>query len=200
MPERSATRQLILEAVVTCIEKYGIDKVTTRRIATEAGTNIASINYHFRSKDELLSEALSMTITHMMEDVFAAIGDTARPFAAVLADVVFYLLDGSRQFPGVSRAHLYRAVIQGDHRSVSARAIVKVFDRLAQRAVREFPDKSPKELRLVLSQIMSSIMFFMLDRSFFPIAREYLPVSSKNARTLADFYTRQFMVGVPTLG
>ena len=39
-------RQLILEAVVTCIEKYGIDKLTTRRIAEAAGTNVASINYY----------------------------------------------------------------------------------------------------------------------------------------------------------
>lgn len=200
MPDRTATRRLILEAVVTCIEKYGVDKVTTRRIATEAGTNIASINYHFRSKDELLAEALSMTITHMMEDVVAAIDDTARPFDAVLADVIFYLLDGSRQFPGISRAHLYQAVIQGNHESVSAKAIVKVFERLVQRAVREFPDRNPRALRLLLSQMMASIMFFMLDRAFFPIPREFQPVTSKNARALADFYTQQFQVSVPILG
>jgi AcrR family transcriptional regulator len=199
MPERSATRRLILEAVVACIEKYGIDKLTTRRIAAEAGTNIASINYHFRSKDELLAETLSMTITHMLEDVATAIDDTARPFADVLADVIFYLLDGSRQFPGISRAHLYQAVIQGDHASVSARAMVKVFERLVQRAVREFPDKNPKELRLVLSQMMSSIMFFMLDRDFFPVPREFQPVTAKSARALADFYTRQFEVTLPAL-
>jgi AcrR family transcriptional regulator len=200
MPDRSATRRLILEAVVTCIERYGIDKLTTRRIASEAGTNIASINYHFRSKDELLAEALSMTITHMLEDVSAAIDDLTRPFDLVLADVIFYLLDGSRQFPGVSRAHLYQAVIQGDHQSISAKAILKVFDRLVQRAVREFPEKSPRELRLVLSQLMSSIMFFMLDRNFFPLPREFQPVSPKNTRALADFYTRQFKVSMPVLG
>src|SRR5512140_2849807 len=114
MPEKTATRQLILEAVVTCIEKDGIDKVTTRKIAVEAGTNIASINYHFRSKDELMAEALSMTIKHMLEDVFVAIDDTQHSFEAALANVVFYILDGSRQFPGISRAHLYRAVMQGN--------------------------------------------------------------------------------------
>ncbi len=77
MAEKNATRRAILEAVVTCIEKYGIDKVTTRKIAVEAGTNIASINYYFRSKDELIEETLSMTIHHMMEDVFLAIDDAA---------------------------------------------------------------------------------------------------------------------------
>src|SRR5512140_2686421 len=134
MPEKTATRQLILEAVVACIEKYGVDKVTTRKIAAEAGTNIASINYHFRSKDELIEQTLTMTITHMMEDVFAAIDDQAKPFDEALADVLFYLLDGSRAFPGISRAHMYRAVVQGDRNSISSQAMIRVYERLAQRA------------------------------------------------------------------
>ncbi len=192
MAENSATRRLILEAVVACIEKYGIDKLTTRKIAVEAGTNIASINYHFRSKDELLAEALSMTIKHMMEDVFVAIDDVQQSFEITLGNVIFYLLDGSRQFPGVSRAHLYKAVVQRDRESVSAQAIVKVFDRLVQRAVHEYPAKDPRMLRLALAQILSSIMFTLLSPDFFPLPREYQLRSPKSARALAEAYTREF--------
>ncbi len=192
MPERSATRRLILEAAITCIDKFGIDKVTTRKIAVEAGTNIASINYHFRSKDELLSEALSMTINHMLEDVFLAIDDLQRPFETALSDILFYMLDGSLRFPGVSRAHLYQAVVQRDYNTISAQAMVKVFDRLAQRAVREYPAKSPHELRLLLSNVLSSVLFSLLTPDFFPLPREYRLSSSKNARHLADSYTQVF--------
>lgn len=192
MPEKNATRRLILEAVVTCIEKYGIDKVTTRKIAVEAGTNIASINYHFRSKDELMEEALSMTINHMMEDVFLAIDDVQQPFETTFKNVVIYFLAGSLHFPGVSRAHLYRAVVERDHKSISAQAMIRVFDRLAQRATREYPSKKPKELRFLLSEILSSILFSMLAPDFFPIPREYQLTSSKNARMLAESYTKQF--------
>ncbi len=193
MPEKTTTRRLILEAVVTCIEKYGIDKVTTRKIAQEAGTNIASINYYFRSKDELLDETLSMTINHMMEDVFAAIDDPQQSFEAALTNVLFYLLDGSRQFPGISRAHLYRAVIQNDRKSISSQAMIKVFDRVARRACQEYPHKDPKHIRLGTSQIMSSIMFALLAGDFFPMPREYQLTSAKNARLLAEAYARQFM-------
>jgi len=192
MPERSATRQLILEAVVTCIEKYGIDKLTTRRIAEEAGTNIASINYHFRSKDELVAETLSMTINHMLEDVFAAIDNAQQPFHAALTDVLFYLLDGTRKFPGISRAHLYRAVIQNDRASISAQAMLRVFDRLAKRAIREHPGKDPKRIRLAVSQVMSAIMFALLARDFFPLPREFQLTSSKNAHALAEAYAAEF--------
>ncbi len=192
MPEKTTTRRLILEAVVTCIEKYGIDKVTTRKIADEAGTNIASINYYFRSKDELIAETLSMTITHMMEDVFMTIDDAGQPFQQVLSNVVFYLLDGSRQFPGISRAHLYKAIVEQDKASISAQAMIKVFERLVQRAVREYPDKDPKQLRLALSQIFSSILLSFLSPGFLPLPREYQVTNSKKARLVADCYASQF--------
>lgn len=192
MPEKTDTRRLILEAVVTCIEKYGIDKVTTRKIAEEAGSNIASINYYFRSKDELIDETLSMTINHMMEDVIAAIDDAQQPFQGALTNVLFYMLDGSRKFPGISRAHLYRAVIQNDRASISSQAMIKVFERLVKRAVREYPDRDPKHLRLGISQIMSSIMFALLAGDFFPMPREYQLSSSKSARVLAEAYAHEF--------
>ncbi len=192
MAQKNATRQAILEAVVSCIEKYGIDKVTTRKIAVEAGTNIASINYYFRSKDELIEETLSMTIRHMMEDVITAIDDTQRPFDSALNEFLVYLIDGGRRFPGISRAHLYRAVVQQDKQSISAQAFVKVFDRLAQRAAKEYPSKSPKELRFALAQLLSSIMFFMLSPDFFPLPREYQFSNTKNTRALVDSYTKQF--------
>jgi AcrR family transcriptional regulator len=192
MPGKTTTRQLILEAVVTCIEKYGIDKVTTRKIALEAGTNIASINYHFRSKEELMSEALSMTIQHMMEDAFAAIDDEELPFDSALANVIFYLLDGSRQFPGVTRAHLYRAAVQREKDSISTKAMIGVFDRLCQRGVREYPSEDPHKIRFLISDIMSSIMFSLLAPAFFPLPREYQPTSPRNARVLANAYAQQF--------
>ncbi len=191
MSDKTGTRHLILEAVVACIEKYGIDKVTTRKIALEAGTNIASINYYFHSKDELLAEALSMTINHMLEDVFIAIDDLHLPFERMLANVFFYLLDGSLKFPGVSRAHLYKSVVERDRDSVSVRAMVKLFDRLSQRAAHEYPARAPQEIRLAVSQVLSSILFSMLAPDFFPLSREYRPTSPKNVRGLADSYAKR---------
>lgn len=192
MAEKNDTRRLIVEAVITCIEKYGIDKVTTRKIAVEAGTNIASINYYFRSKDELVNEALSLTINHMMEDVFLAIDDTQQPFDIVLHSVIYYFLSGSQKFPGVSRAHLYKAIVERDQQSISAQAMSRVYDRMAQRAVREYSSKDPKHVRFVISEIMSAILFSMLAPGFFPVPREYQLTGPKNARMLADGYVHLF--------
>ena len=85
--EKIPPRQLILTAVVTCIEKFGLDKLTTRKIAEEAGTNIASINYYFRTKEALVNEALSMSINHMMEDVRLSIGNKQQPFLEAFEEI-----------------------------------------------------------------------------------------------------------------
>jgi AcrR family transcriptional regulator len=193
MSEKNSTQQLILEAVVSCIEKFGIDKITTRKIAQEAGTNIASINYYFRSKDELLSAALSMTIHHMLEDVTKAIDDAQRPLEEVLESVFFYLLDGSLQFPGVSTAHLYKAITEKKYDSISAQALIKVFERLVERVMRDDSQRDPVETRLLLSQILSSIMFTMLAPNFFDVARKYQFTSTDHAKNLAVHYTKLFL-------
>ena len=193
MAEKTTTKQLILEAVVTCIEKYGIDKLTTRKIAEEAGTNIASINYHFRSKDELVAETLSMTIKHMMEDVYVAMDDTQGPFEKKLEDVFFYLLDGCLRFPGISTAHLYKAISEKQYDSIGARAIRDVFERLVEKAVKEYPDRDADEIRLRLSQIMASIMFSMLAPNFLSVAKKFQLTSPENARSLAISYVEIFL-------
>ncbi|MEW6093980.1 MAG: TetR/AcrR family transcriptional regulator [Chloroflexota bacterium] len=189
---KTSARQLILEAVATCIEKYGIDKLTTRKIAEEAGTNVASINYYFRSKDELVAEALMMTIRHMMEDVFVAIDEQDSPFQAVLEDVFFYLIDGATRFPGISTAHLYAAVVEKRYDSPGALAIVRVFERLVEGAMAEYPGKDPGQIRFLLSQVISAIMFAMLAPGFFPLPEKVQPLDEERCRAIAKSYAKTF--------
>ncbi len=193
MAEKSVTQQLILEAVITCIEKYGIDKVTTRKIAEQAGTNIASINYYFRSKDEVVSAALSLTINHMLGDVSAAIQDEQQSLAEVLENVFYYMLEGVLRYPGISTAHLYKAIMEKNYDSISAQALIKVFDQLADRITREEPKRDPVETRMLLSQILSAIMFSMLAPNFFKVAKKYQLTSPEHAKNLAAYYTKLLM-------
>jgi TetR/AcrR family transcriptional regulator, regulator of cefoperazone and chloramphenicol sensitivity len=196
VPQKTSTRKAILEATVNCIEKYGLDKLTIRRIAVEAGTNVASINYHFKSKDHLVSEAFSMTIKHMLQDVFAAIEEPAPAFDHVLVDVLFYLLDGGLRFPGISKAHLQRALNDSSRRTISAQAMVRVFDGLTQRAVLAYPAKTRADLRLRLSQILAGVMFTILKPDFFDLARQNRLTNSRQARALAESYARLFLSAI----
>jgi AcrR family transcriptional regulator len=190
--DKTPAQQLILEAVVTCIEKYGIDKLTTRKIAKEAGTNIASINYYFRSKEHLVSEALTMTINHMKQDVIAAIDEPGLPFQERLENVFFYLIEGGVRFQGITTAHLYSAVVEKRYDSPGAQGINEIFDQLAQRAALEYPQHKSEDIQFLLSQIFGSILFIMLAPNFFSLPQKYQPISPENCRGLAERFARIF--------
>jgi TetR/AcrR family transcriptional regulator, regulator of cefoperazone and chloramphenicol sensitivity len=190
--EKSPPRQLILGAVLTCIEKYGIDKVTTRKIAEEAGTNVASINYYFRTKEALVTEALSMALNHMLEDVNAAVEDREKSFLDILEDVLFYLIDGNIRFPGITTAHLYSAVFEKQSGSPGTKAINTVFEKLSERAAGEYPGKDTDELRFVLSQILASTMFMMLSPEFFISMGSLRMTDTKTSRVVVKRYRQMF--------
>jgi TetR/AcrR family transcriptional regulator, regulator of biofilm formation and stress response len=57
-PRGELRRAELLEAAIRLIGADGIDAVTHRAVAAEAGVPAASTSYYFRSKDELIHEAL----------------------------------------------------------------------------------------------------------------------------------------------
>lgn len=63
------TKELLLSAVIKLLnETENPADITARRIAAEAGVNLAMINYYFKSKDELLSVAVGKMIEVSAQD------------------------------------------------------------------------------------------------------------------------------------
>lgn len=52
-------RKQLIDATITCIAKVGISSTTLTAIAKEAGLSLGLVNFHFVSKDLLLSETLT---------------------------------------------------------------------------------------------------------------------------------------------
>jgi AcrR family transcriptional regulator len=167
MMKKNTTRQLILEAVIACIEKFGVDKVTTRKIAQEAGTNIASINYYFSSKDDLIQEALGMALQHMYEDLMEIIENRQKTFQETLHELLTYLLLGAQRYPRMVMAHIYPTVVEKQTGTPGEIVFSKIFAALLERASQDFPDKNPGDLRSSLDLCMTSMMFHMIAPSFF---------------------------------
>jgi AcrR family transcriptional regulator len=55
-PQHS-NREALVEGALRCLERLPPERITARAIAEEAGANLASIAYHFGSKDELVTTA-----------------------------------------------------------------------------------------------------------------------------------------------
>jgi TetR/AcrR family transcriptional regulator, regulator of biofilm formation and stress response len=53
-----AIRAAIIEATIRLIGREGVDGITHRAVAHEAGVSLSSTTYHFASRDEIVTEAL----------------------------------------------------------------------------------------------------------------------------------------------
>jgi len=62
-------RQDILEATLRLIGSGGVNSVTHRAVAQEAGVSLASTTYYFDSKSVLIEEALERMVARSTEDV-----------------------------------------------------------------------------------------------------------------------------------
>jgi AcrR family transcriptional regulator len=87
-------RQKLIEGAIECLRTQGYSRTTARDIAQAANANLASIGYHFGSKEALLNEAITRTCeewtTQMGEAAFAGevdspLGQMAASWVAMLA-------------------------------------------------------------------------------------------------------------------
>jgi AcrR family transcriptional regulator len=75
-PQRS-NREHLIEGTLRCLERLPPERITARAIAQESGANLASIAYHFGSKDNLVTEAAITGLDRWLEDIAAGLGDLA---------------------------------------------------------------------------------------------------------------------------
>jgi len=69
-------REDLLEGARRCLLEKGFARTTARDIVKESGTNLASIGYHYGSKDTLLAEAY-ISVVEGISDDFGAGGEAA---------------------------------------------------------------------------------------------------------------------------
>lgn len=69
-------REELLEGAAQCLYEKGFGRTTARDVVAASGTNLASIGYHFGSKDALLTEALMAATTAWGEELDQALTAT----------------------------------------------------------------------------------------------------------------------------
>ena len=100
------TKTRILDAAESLIMALGPEKASLRKITDEAGVNIAAINYHFGSKNNMISAIMERYLTPLstelhqsLDQVYAGV-DTENPeLEAVIRAYLVPLLDFSLKCP-----------------------------------------------------------------------------------------------------
>jgi AcrR family transcriptional regulator len=95
-PQRS-NRQPLIDGTLRCLENLPAEKITARAIAEESKANLASIAYHFGSKDDLVTEAVICGLDRWLAEVEAEMGDVERLTPATRFQRANEVIESTRQ-------------------------------------------------------------------------------------------------------
>jgi len=149
----------IIMATISCIEKYGIDKTTIRKIGQEAKVNSAAINYYFRSKDALIGRALEIALNNAfdIENFKDSIG---LPINERLISVMEGMTVGSIRFPNLTSALLSGLLTSMDGDAPVVRKLHEFLDMLRDEILEARPEKSSAEVKRLLIQLSCATFLF----------------------------------------
>jgi len=135
-------RERILVAAELLFARQGVDKTSTRDITTEAGVNVASVNYYFRSKEALAEEIymrLAQRVTVLRLADLSRVMDSSRHDKTPLRleDLVHCFIRPYFE-PGVHGPLLARFILQ--HRLDPSEMTHRVFEQHLNPFAMEFID------------------------------------------------------------
>lgn len=108
------TKDKILEATLNIISNKGLQSVTIRQIATAAGVNIAAINYHFGSKDNVINESLEYLMNRSFS-AFNCLKDQKTPPDLRLKQFINSFSKNLIKYPEVIKLMIYQSMNENSH-------------------------------------------------------------------------------------
>jgi AcrR family transcriptional regulator len=156
--EEVSIREKIILATIDCIEKHGIQNVTIRSIAKQAGVNSAAINYYFRTKENLMNEVMKSTGQHSIKDLEDLLKSEDSDITAIMMEFFLYLMDGAIRFPNLTKAHLYDALMLGRYDGIFVRRFNGLLSELANKIKASKKAQNKREITMKLVQVVSAVM------------------------------------------
>jgi AcrR family transcriptional regulator len=166
------TRDQILDTAERLFAERGIDAVSLRTLTTEAGVNLASVHYHFGSKEALVTEVFGRRVERlnrerleMLDEVERQAGDDPLPVEDVLRALFAPAIRTSQQ----SGSTFMR--LCGRMYAEPAEYVQKYFDekfgpvieRFTAAFTRAVPELSPKERGWRLHFAVGAMVFTLLE-------------------------------------
>lgn len=157
---RDSVKKQIIQTTINIIEKEGINAITTRKIASCAGVNVAAINYYFRTKDNFLKEIFELIVNHFSNDINVILTHTELSLFSLLKVFFTYIFRGSMEYPNILEALLSKY----SHYSEFAKNFSLLFEKFNNRArklLRESPhmeDHDEVQISIMLMQMFNAVL------------------------------------------
>ncbi|HZZ45698.1 MAG TPA: TetR family transcriptional regulator [Pseudonocardia sp.] len=166
-------RGQLVEAAVRVAARDGVAATTTRAIATEAGTSLASVHYYFDSKQELLREVLISIINELTDGSPPSSGG-GTDVATLARGELRALFEVVEREPGKQQVtyELTHHALRTEELTGLARWQYESYDERAQTRLRELASAAgaewtlplPVVARLLLNTIDGVVLRWLVDR------------------------------------
>ena len=165
-PDSAAMEEKIIAAAIACIEQYGMQGATNRKIAKIAGVNSAAINYYFRNKEALIARCMQVTLanTFNWEAVVSLPGSSANERCSAVFNE---FIQAACRLPGVTRALFFDLLTAGSTASPAVSRLNQFMAQLAQDLQAKGAGLDEEELHLATAQIAAAALLMALAPRIF---------------------------------
>lgn len=188
-------RARLIKAALDCFLADDYHRVTTRRIAQQAGANVSMIRYYFGSKEGLYEEMIRETLHPLLDALDGPMLASTSGFTEFL-DLYYRTMSAHPEFPklilkvlalrhGPGRRFIQQLLVRGRTRGAHKVAALKLDGQIA-------PAIDPDILRL---SFVSLAMTPMLLKDIFEEQMER-PMDAAFLEKLADFNGHLFAAGL----
>lgn len=158
----SNAKERILNSTLYIIGKEGFQNVTTRKIAAAADVNIASINYHFGSKDNVINEALKC-FTGMFRNSFKILDNNELAPVERLRNFLRSYSDVSIEYPDVFKNFVNKLICNEEIQPEYMKFLQEEGITSLMNILKELTDiKDDYHLHMMGLQIISTLIFPIL--------------------------------------
>jgi AcrR family transcriptional regulator len=147
----------IVRAALECLELYGMEGLTVRKIATHAKVNVAAINYHFRSKEKLLEQVFDLASNQAFQDIDERIqARSGKKLERELEEFLKHYIEGLLNYPNMSRVLLQQLMNPSPSNTILTQRLEIFLQALTERLARlHGSDANDIELRLKTAEFIS---------------------------------------------
>jgi TetR/AcrR family transcriptional regulator, regulator of cefoperazone and chloramphenicol sensitivity len=155
----ATSRQKILETTVKLLFTEKPEEITVRRIAADSGVNVAAINYHFRSKDELLNQTIEgATETAFRKGMSVLAGGGKEPVKRLREFLFGYSL-GLMNFPALTRSAFQSLFLNDSLECTYGRYMKEMLEAIAKVIGESGGISDPGSLSKKALEILSGVIF-----------------------------------------
>jgi len=182
--DRELTKNKIILAAISCIERDGIQGLTTRNVAKEAGVNNASINYYFGTKENLIEAMFSHIKDHLFSDLEELFANKDLNVYSQLKVFFTFILRGISNYPNLIKAMFYSYNDTTAFNEETTRVFDSYFHKLIERVEKEESKERAKIFKISLMQMFAAVIGLSLPGSIF---KEYFNVNFNDPQVQQEY-------------